>query len=113
MFLTGESKAVACLGAMLSDRGDGEKVTVYSIYDYFRDQRIPFIKADIESFEFSLIKGASNVIRRDHPKLAICIYHNASDMYRIALLIKELNHDYRFAVRQHYCELSDTVLYAY
>lgn len=103
------------LGAGLSMNSENfdNGVDVYAIDDYFSEVRISFLKADIESFEESMLRGGKEVIKRDKPRIAICIYHNASDMYRIPLLLREINSDYKFSIRQHYCDICDTVLYAY
>ena len=45
--------------------------------------------------------------------MAICIYHSAFDMYRVALKVKEINPKYKLSVRQHSNDILDTVLYAY
>ena len=92
---------------------DGDAIKVFALDDYFSNQRISFLKADIESYELDMLKGAEEIIRRDRPKMAICIYHNASDMYRIQQWIKALNLDYKFAVRHHSTIWSETVLYAW
>ncbi|MBQ6342965.1 MAG: FkbM family methyltransferase [Anaerolineaceae bacterium] len=75
--------------------------------------KVTYIKADIESFEYKMLKGAEKTIKNNKPRLAICIYHNAVDMYSILLLIHRINPDYRFSVRHHSFTLSETVLYAY
>ncbi|MEY8388156.1 FkbM family methyltransferase [Oscillospiraceae bacterium 38-13] len=90
-----------------------EGVCVYSVDDYFREQTISFLKADIEGFECKMLRGAKRVLQRDMPKMAICIYHSAFDMYRVALKVKEINPKYKLSVRQHSNDILDTVLYAY
>jgi hypothetical protein len=92
---------------------DAEKVMVYALDDYFKEQQVSFIKADIESYEQDMLHGAEAVIKRDKPLLALCIYHNASDMYTIPLSIKELCGDYKLMIRQHSYRFDETVLYAY
>jgi FkbM family methyltransferase len=92
---------------------NAEEVTVYAIDDYFKEQHIDFIKADIEGYELNMLKGAKSVIKRDMPLLSVCLYHNASDMYSIPLFIKELCDDYTLEIRHHTYGLFDTVLYAY
>lgn len=72
-----------------------------------------FLKADIESFEYRMLLGAAKGIKKYRPLLAICIYHNAVDLYSIPLLIKELVPEYKIAVRHHSNDLSETVLYAW
>lgn len=108
----GESTTAASRDAIIQETGDNA-VTIYALDDYFHDQRITFLKADVESYEEKMLLGARHAITRDKPKIAVCIYHNASDMYRIPLLIASICGDYHFAVRQHYGNLTDTVLYTY
>lgn len=100
-------------GGSLSPESDHGDIPVISIDDFFAGQTITFLKADIEGYEWKMLHGAERVIRRDRPKLAVCIYHTPFDMYRIALWIKSVCPDYKFEIRQHNCEIWDTVLYAY
>ena len=103
----------AGVGAVSSKGALEGGFNVVALDDYFADQPISFIKADIESYELDMLKGAEKIIRRDRPKLAICIYHNASDMFRIQQWIDSLNLEYKFAVRHHSLRLAETVLYAW
>ena len=103
----------ATLGSSFNETACGEEREIYTIDTYFEEQSIDVLKADIESYEYDMLLGAKNVIKRDKPKLAICIYHNAVDFFSIPLLIKSINPTYRFSVRHHTYMLSDTVLYAY
>lgn len=105
-------------GASVFTLVKGEEVTsggiqVVSLDDYFADQPVSFIKADIEGYEYLLVNGAKNVIQRNKPRWALCIYHSPYDMYRLALRLKELCPEYKFAVRQHSYSTNETVLYAY
>ncbi|MDR3131046.1 MAG: hypothetical protein LBU18_05815 [Treponema sp.] len=90
-----------------------EETSLFALDDYFAEQKVSFIKADIESYELDMLWGAKSILKRDKPLLAVCIYHNASDMYTIPFFIKELNNDYKIKIRQHTYLLFDTVLYAY
>ena len=101
------------IGRALSGESTHGDIPVISIDDYFAGQSITFLKADIEGYEWKMLQGAERTIKRDRPKLAICIYHTPFDMYRIARWIKSVCPDYKFAVRQHYCDIWETVLYAY
>lgn len=113
VYVSGEGNDAASLSASLSENASGTAVRICSIDDYFAEQRITFLKADIESYEEKMLLGAKNVIRRDRPKIALCIYHNASDMFTLPLMLAEMDCGYHFSVRQHYGDLTDTVLYAY
>ena len=103
------------LGSRISTNSElsEETIKIYALDEFFKDQKIDFLKADIESFELDMLRGAENIIRRDLPKLAICIYHNASDLYQILLWLKDLNLDYKFSIRHHVPPYYDTLLYAY
>lgn len=75
--------------------------------------RVTTIKMDIEGSELEALKGARETIRRDKPKLAICIYHKTEDLWEIPLYIKSLIPEYRFYIRHHGPSgLYDSVLYA-
>jgi FkbM family methyltransferase len=90
-----------------------EQIQIFSLDDYFANQNVSFIKADIESFELDMLMGAEKTILRDRPVLAISIYHSAMDMWRIPLWLQQTLPDYTFKIRQHSHLLLDTVLYAY
>ena len=68
---------------------------------------------DIEGSELEALKGSSAIIQKDKPKLAICVYHKANDLFAIPEFIKSLRSDYKFYLRNHQMIPEDTVLYAY
>lgn len=74
---------------------------------------VSLIKMDIEGAEYAALIGAEQIIKRCEPRLAISIYHNPQDYWRICKLIHKFSNDYRFAVRHHQNNHLDTVLYAW
>lgn len=69
------------------------------------------IKMDIEGAECDAILGATETIKRAHPRLAICVYHNVGDFYRIPRLILGIRDDYDIYLR-HYTEtIYETVMF--
>ncbi len=91
----------------------GTSIEVVPIDDIIApDEKVTFIKMDVEGSELESLKGARHTIRRCKPKLAVCIYHRHKDMYEIPLYIKELVPEYRLYVRHHSNGASETVLYA-
>ena len=90
----------------------GEECKIVAL-DEFLTEPYGFLKADIESFEYKMLLGAKESIRKNHPLLAICIYHNAVDFYSIPLLIKEILPEYKIAIRHHLDDISETVVYAW
>lgn len=103
----------AGLSMSFSGEASDDGIDVYALDDYFSEKKVSFIKADIEGYEERMINGAEKIIKRDKPIMAICVYHSFSDMYRIPLLLKELNPDYKFSLRQHGGYICETVLYVY
>ena len=89
-------------------------IKVLSIDSLQVNDKITFIKADIEGGEIKMLEGANKTILRDKPRLAICIYHSNEDMLRIAEYIHDLVPEYRLYVRHHqyYPRIWETVLYA-
>ncbi|NWF49025.1 MAG: FkbM family methyltransferase [Ignavibacteriaceae bacterium] len=74
-------------------------------------EKISFIKMDLEGWELNALKGAKKHIIKDHPILAITVYHKPSDFWQIYEFISELRTDYKIYLR-HYTEgWSETVMY--
>jgi len=92
---------------------DGSSVNVYALDDFMPNGKIDLLKADIESFELKMLHGARNVIRRNAPKIAVCIYHSPADYFDIIDYLDGLNIGYKFSVRHHLDTFSETILYAY
>ncbi|OIO65180.1 MAG: hypothetical protein AUJ47_02995 [Candidatus Marinimicrobia bacterium CG1_02_48_14] len=87
-------------------------IDTVTIDEVFSNQRVSLIKMDIEGAEIAALEGARHVIRRDHPKLAISVYHNPEDLYRIPAMLAEMNPDYRFYLRHLGNHYDDTILFA-
>ena len=108
----GSVKDGSNVGARVAMDGDNA-VKVYALDDFFYEQQVHFLKADIEGFEAQMLIGAEKMIKKNHPLLAVCIYHNAADMYNIMRIIHEMDMTYKFAIRHHSYEYCETVLYAW
>lgn len=87
------------------------QVPVTSI-DQAIDQKVTFIKMDIEGSEIKALEGAKNTISKYKPNLAICIYHKTDDLWKIPDLIHKMVPEYQLYIRHHSCIFYDTVLYA-
>lgn len=101
------------LAAKVSDDVSEQEIPVYGIDSFFQDIPVGFLKADVEGYELDILKGAAATIRKHKPLLAICIYHQSSDLYKIPLLIKELHENYQINIAHHYYNYTETVLYAH
>lgn len=72
---------------------------------------VSFIKMDLEGWEMKALAGSARHIRDDRPKLAIAVYHSASDFRDIPRLIQALNPKYRIYLRHYTQGWSETVMY--
>jgi FkbM family methyltransferase len=61
-----------------------------------RDRRVGLIKMDVEGFEYHVIRGGLETIRRDRPVLLISIYHTGRDFFEIPPMIRACCRDYKF-----------------
>lgn len=70
------------------------------------------IKLDVEGAEVAALNGASGIIRRHNPKLAICAYHKHDDLVTLFETISTMRDDYTFSLRHYSPLVYDTVIYA-
>lgn len=80
-----------------SNSGKTYKVNVNKIDTLIPvNEKITYLKADIEGFEYEMLKGAVNTIKRNKPKIAIATYHienNTRDIIDLVLsYVPEYNH---------------------
>jgi len=86
------------------------KIDVDTI-DNLIDEKVDYIKLDIEGAEQDAIDGAKRTIQQYKPILAICIYHKAEDWYRVPEKILEIEPNYNIYLR-HYMEgIFESVMY--
>lgn len=101
------------MSSAISEDKYGEEVVKVIALDDIIHEKYSFLKADIEGFEYDMLIGAKNGIEMWKPSCALCIYHNAVDMFSILLLLKKMVPGYRFAVRHHSITFDETILYAW
>ena len=64
------------------------------------DTHIDYIKYDVEGAETEALLGSRAIIARDAPALLVSAYHRSSDLFRLPLLVQELNADYKLYLRR-------------
>lgn len=69
---------------------------------------VTFIKMDIEGAEQDALLGCARHIQQEHPKLAISVYHNNEDLWKIPRMIDQICPGYRFWLRYHGGDLYPT-----
>lgn len=75
------------------------------------DEAPTFVKMDIEGAELKAIDGAKATIASAHPRLAMSIYHNAGDFWRIPQAILSVRNDYDLYVRHYTESIYETVMF--
>lgn len=104
-------------GSKIHDKGI-ESISVVALDEFLENTeseqktRVTFIKMDVEGAEANAMLGARNTIRCQKPKLAISIYHNPEDIFKIPDVILKINPSYTFYLRHYTLNNSETVLYA-
>lgn len=96
---------------VIEERRGQYQVETVRLDDYFKDQKVTFIKMDVEGSELKAIEGAFEILKRDKPKLAISIYHKKDDYYKIPKIILDAVPEYTFKIRHHSINTFETVLY--
>lgn len=80
-----------------------------------KDEKVTFIKMDIEGSELEALQGACKTIRRNMPKMAICCYHKKNDLISLFYYIKKfesVEEKYNIYIRHHSNNACETILYA-
>lgn len=91
--------------------GKGTQSVDVDTLDNIIQEKVDYIKLDIEGAEQDAIDGAKNTIIKYKPILAICIYHKAEDWYKIPEKVLAIHSDYKVYIR-HYMEgIFETVMY--
>lgn len=99
--------------SITDDRGEKNIIgEIRKLDDILKEQKVTFIKMDIEGAETDALIGAQKIIKSQKPKLAICIYHSPEDMLNIPCLIKKMVPDYKVYIRHYTDMMLETVCYA-
>lgn len=107
-----DSNLDGIVGKYSYEEGNWIEIPITSLDEALEDQRVTFIKMDIEGSELAAIKGAEHIIKKNHPKLAICVYHKLEDLWTIPDEILHIDSSYKFYLRHYSFDMLDTVLYA-
>ena len=74
---------------------------------------VTFIKLDVEGSELETLIGTAEIIKRDHPRMAISVYHKEDDLFKIAHYLLSLLGDCNFAIRHYHSDAIETILYVF
>lgn len=71
--------------------------------DSIADDRIDYIKYDVEGAEREALDGSHLTVERYHPSLLISVYHRSRDIFELPLLMAKRYAGYRFYLRRLKC----------
>jgi len=77
-------------------------ISILKIDTLIGDNKITYLKADIEGFEAEMLKGAEQTIKTNKPKIAITTYHLQNDPNEIISIIKGFVPEYNYYVKGIY-----------
>lgn len=98
------------LGSHLSAAATGLEVDVVALDDVI--EHASFVKMDVEGAEPAALAGARQLIARERPRMAVCVYHYADDLLDCVAAIDAAAEGYHYRLRQHYGYYYDLILYA-
>ncbi|BCW88145.1 hypothetical protein sos41_12830 [Alphaproteobacteria bacterium SO-S41] len=81
--------------------GARASIRIETLDRLFANDRVDFIKIDIEGHDPAALEGAAEILRRDRPGLAIAAYHAPDHLWRIPALLDRLCPGYRIHVGHH------------
>ena len=87
-----------------------DTIKVVTLDDEIKE-KVSLIKMDIEGWEIKALEGAKKHISNDKPKLAIAVYHRASDFREIFDYILGINPAYKVYLRHYTQGWSETVMF--
>lgn len=93
-------------------KGEGDyDIQLDTLDNLLLNQKVTFIKMDIEGAEQNALLGGQEIIKKQKPNLAICVYHQGNDIRAIYQNIKMINPQYKIYLR-HYTEgIVETVMF--
>ena len=90
---------------------NGTKTVNTISIDQIENDKIDFIKLDIEGAEYKALLGAEKTIKKNKPVIAVCVYHNQSDFFRIPQLLISYNPNYQIYFRHYTQGVCESVMY--
>ena len=90
-------------GSHAKMKGEARTVSGIPIDELCADEKIDYIKFDVEGAEAQALVGAKQTLLRDRPAILLSLYHKAEDLFALPLQLKSLCPDYDFYLRREYC----------
>lgn len=99
-------------GSAVVDDGDVH-VQLVALDEVLPNFSPTYIKLDIEGSELDTMRGGAEMIHRDQPSLAVCVYHRPDHLWEIPLYMRQLLPSHQIALRYHTYQAFELVAYAF
>lgn len=86
----------------MTAEGAGMPVPIVTLDAELTEEKVTFIKADVEGYEFRVLLGAEALIRANRPRIAVTAYHPQNNVAEIQDFLRECHSGYRFATKGIY-----------
>ena len=86
-------------GQISNNSENNRSIDVVTVDSLIGDNKITYLKADIEGFEYEMLQGAKGTISKNKPKIAITTYHKQNNPDEIIALIKSFVPEYNYFVK--------------
>lgn len=83
----------------VTGEGNGIAIPIKTLDEVLNGEKVTFIKADVEGFEFRVVLGAEATIKKNLPKLALTVYHPQNNVGEIQDFLLECHAGYKFATK--------------
>jgi FkbM family methyltransferase len=99
------------------DYGSGSRISENGVnysaacIDTIVNDRVTFLKIDVEGSEMEVLNGSRNLINLHKPKIAVCVYHKQEHFLDIPGLILSIRSDYKVYFRHHSPGIFESVMY--
>lgn len=80
---------------------DKKTVPVASIDDLCRNEKVSYIKMDVEGAEARALAGGKHTVAAYKPKMLIAAYHYDKDIFTLPLMLWDMADDYKIYLRKH------------
>jgi FkbM family methyltransferase len=94
------------------DRFGSIEVETITLDEVLANEAVTFIKMDIEGGEPDAIDGATQLIARCRPVIAVCLYHRQEHLFTIPNKLREIYDGYKLFIRRYGDQFGDIVCYA-
>lgn len=93
------------------DKKDIDSIQTRRLDSIIKNEKVGWIKIDIEWAEWSMLKWATEILKRDKPILLLSIYHRWDDLFKLQEFLIDLDLNYKFFIRHYSLSVAKTILY--